>query len=231
MEIHYCGECRTRVSSIDIEQGKGISQGTRVYCETCARKLGLDSRAQKKSALGASGAPRKKGSGVKRTGSGVKRTGSGVRRTGSGTRRAGTGSRGRRSSSSASRQAHQPSSVSPGAPQQSRHSSIRSRPPAQKQDVFTLLIALLGIVVVVLLVLIALILTRQVKLQKEKAADENVPVSEEADKKVEKPAEKEKPAEEKPAENKDSSGETEKKEDASGTSPAPAGETDKKAEE
>ena len=44
MEINYCSECRIRVSSYDIEEGKGIEHNGEVYCETCARKLGLIGR-------------------------------------------------------------------------------------------------------------------------------------------------------------------------------------------
>ena len=78
--------------------------------------------------------------------------------------------------------------------------------------------------VVVLLVLIALILTRQLKMQKEHTEETNAPVSGETDEKGEtkdKPAE-EKPAEDKPAENKESLDKTGEKEDTSETAPAPA---------
>ena len=41
MEINYCAECRSRVSSVDIDAGKGVAMVDKVYCDGCAKKLGL----------------------------------------------------------------------------------------------------------------------------------------------------------------------------------------------
>jgi len=41
MEIHYCTHCRKRVSSFDLDEGRGLKQENRVYCNSCARELGL----------------------------------------------------------------------------------------------------------------------------------------------------------------------------------------------
>jgi len=41
MEIHYCAKCRTRVSSYDLEEGRGLEYKGNVYCDMCTRKLEL----------------------------------------------------------------------------------------------------------------------------------------------------------------------------------------------
>lgn len=39
MEIHYCSKCRLRVSSVDLEAGRGSVFENEVYCHTCAREF------------------------------------------------------------------------------------------------------------------------------------------------------------------------------------------------
>ncbi|MFH1709352.1 MAG: hypothetical protein ABIF71_15745 [Planctomycetota bacterium] len=41
MEIYYCEQCHTRVSSVDVEQGAGIIQAGKTYCRACGRSLGF----------------------------------------------------------------------------------------------------------------------------------------------------------------------------------------------
>ncbi|MFC1582138.1 hypothetical protein ACFL4W_01235 [Planctomycetota bacterium] len=41
MEILYCSNCKSRVSSVDIEQGKGLKADNKAYCQDCVRVLDL----------------------------------------------------------------------------------------------------------------------------------------------------------------------------------------------
>jgi len=173
MEIHYCSECRTRVSSLDLEQGKGAVHDGSIFCEKCARKLGLDTwpqggANQKKPGAPKPGAPRRKGSGTRKTGSGVRRAPGGTRRSSSAVRKAHTGG--------TASDHHRPRSIS------------------KKTDVYTLFIVLLSVVVMALLIIIVLILTGRIQLSKEGEGEKNRPVSEQTEDQQD-TSDKQKPAE------------------------------------
>ena len=43
MEVLYCLHCKSRVSSTDIDSGKGIRTEKGVFCHSCVKELGLGS--------------------------------------------------------------------------------------------------------------------------------------------------------------------------------------------
>lgn len=171
MEIHYCTDCRTRVSSVDLEQGRGVLKNGSAYCETCARKVGLLGEEKKTNTSG------KKKSGVRKTASGVRRKAS---RTGS-----------RRSSSSSVRKASQRSSHSSGMSPSQRRKKHTSH---KQNDVYSTLITLLSLTVIALLIIIALILTGKIDISEESTEPVNVPAP------VQEEEEENRPADEKESE-------------------------------
>jgi len=48
MEIHYCIKCKKRVSSYDIEEGRGVELNSKIYCSECVKELNLVENGGKK---------------------------------------------------------------------------------------------------------------------------------------------------------------------------------------